>query len=716
MDLATGRTTLVDEARDLLAGMEGALLEIETNGQSDERINAVFRAAHTIKGSAGLFGLTLIERFTQRLENLLDLVRAGSRKIDGELMSLLLRSGDYIARLVDAIENFREAEDPDPVLRQALLDELAAYSHITAELRAFVPVEKPAEKLPAAPAASEGVFHLSIQLAPNALDEGVCPDDLLRHLRERGELLYVLTRTAGLPARDSFVPQRSYLGFEVGLRAHTTIDALSSAFALAGDAVALRIYPPSANPAERLALLAEVPELRPRLEEKWRRAGLAFTPAAAGETETEMAPVPVEVPSPGAPPPERAKAKQAEEKRPEQRMVKVDAGRLDQLINLVGELVIASEGARTSAASSSARREDLLEAMGRVSQLVEHIRDRALNMRMTPIGDVFQRFPRVVRDVAKELNKQIDLEITGAEAELDKSLVERLSDPLLHIVRNAIDHGIEPVRERLAAGKPASGNLRLNAYHESGCIVIEIKDDGRGLDPVRLRKKAIERGLIAEDAALGTSECFQLIFLPGFSTAATVTNLSGRGVGMDVVKRSLEAIRGEIEIESAVGKGTTFRLRLPLTLAIIDGFHVEVAGTTFVIPLDLVVECVDAQSGEGGRRIANLRGEVLPYVRLREVFQLGAGQRLRESLVVVSYGHQRVGLVVDRLLGNSQAVIKPLGQIFRGLHGISSSTILGDGSVALILDIPGLISAANQNYTFDSLGADVGAREEASPR
>ena len=283
-----------------------------------------------------------------------------------------------------------------------------------------------------------------------------------------------------------------------------------------------------------------------------------------------------------------------------------------------------------------------------------------------------------------------------------------MADPLLHIVRNAMDHGIEPVTDRLRVGKSEEGLLRLHAHHESGCIVVEISDDGRGLDPAKLRAKAIDRGLVAADSEMTDAECHQLIFAPGFSTAAEVTNLSGRGVGMDVVKRSLELLRGDIEIESRLGFGTLFRMRLPLTLAIIDGFHVEVAGTVFVIPLDMVVECVDMQATEGSQRILNLRDEPLPYLRLRDVFELERERSKRESLVVVSYGQQRVGLVVDRLVGNSQAVIKPLGEIFRRLHGVSSSTILGDGSVALILDVPTLIAAATGS------GATRGGAHEAA--
>ncbi|HLD65834.1 MAG TPA: chemotaxis protein CheA, partial [Pseudomonas sp.] len=388
------------------------------------------------------------------------------------------------------------------------------------------------------------------------------------------------------------------------------------------------------------------------------------------------------------------KQKQADEKRShEQVFIKVEVGKLDQLINLVGELVIAG-----AAASLSLRQNDtaaMTEANEGVTILVERIRDASLSLRMVAIGEVFQRFPRVVRDISKELGKDIELLVTGADTELDKSMVEKLADPLMHIVRNAMDHGIEPSEARLACGKTARGALRLNAYHESGSIVIEVGDDGRGLDRQRILDKAIEKGLIQADQPLSDSEVFRLVFEPGFSTAAQVTNLSGRGVGMDVVRRNIEQLRGEVEVLSEFGQGTTVRIRLPLTLAIIDGFQVRVADETFVLPLDQVIECVDLGEQEQRHDLVNLRGEALPYVRLRELFGLEVRRGQRESLVVLQFGANRAGVVVDQLVGEFQAVIKPLGQIFAQNKVLSGSTILGDGSVALILDVPNLIQRAS---------------------
>jgi two-component system chemotaxis sensor kinase CheA len=316
---------------------------------------------------------------------------------------------------------------------------------------------------------------------------------------------------------------------------------------------------------------------------------------------------------------------------------------------------------------------------------------------MVQIGDTFTRFRRIVRDVSQEMGKSIDLEIHGGETELDKTIVEKLSDPLMHIVRNSIDHGIEPLEVRRARGKPDTGSLSLNAFHDSGSIVIEVNDDGGGLNKEKILKKAIERGLVREGAALSDSEITNLIFEPGFSTADAVTKLSGRGVGMDVVRRNIDELRGTIEVESYEEAGTTLRIRLPLTLAIIDGFRVGIGAASYVVPLDMVIECLDLgpflESEEN--HLINLRGEVLPFLRLREVFRMQGEIPLRERVVVVQYGDTRAGLVVDRLMGEFQTVIKPLGNLFKHVRGVGGSTILGSGEVALILDIPQLIQLAS---------------------
>ena len=375
----------------------------------------------------------------------------------------------------------------------------------------------------------------------------------------------------------------------------------------------------------------------------------------------------------------------------ENNLIRVDAGKLDQLINLVGELIIAGAGARMTA--QQVGHPQMLESTELLARLVEEVRDSALTLRMVQIGATFNRFQRVVRDVSHELGKDIALSISGGETELDKTVVERITDPLTHLVRNAMDHGIEPLAVRQARGKPAKGNVRLNAFHDAGSIVLEVADDGGGLDPQRILAKAQERGLITEGQVLSEKETFNLIFEPGFSTADQVSNLSGRGVGMDVVKRNITALRGSIELDSVLGQGTCVRIRLPLTLAIIDGFLVGVGQAGYVIPLDLVEECIELETTDCQEQgHVSLRGEVLPFIRLRDLFEDESQAPRRENVVVVSYAGQRAGLVVDHLMGEFQTVIKPLGKLFGTCRGVGGFTILGSGAVALILDIPGLLS------------------------
>jgi two-component system chemotaxis sensor kinase CheA len=389
------------------------------------------------------------------------------------------------------------------------------------------------------------------------------------------------------------------------------------------------------------------------------------------------------------------KQKQVSDKKAaDARLIRVHADKLDQLIDLVGELVIAGASANLIAQKSG--QTTLVEATSVLSRLVENIRDSALQLRMVQIGDTFNRFHRVVRDVSREIGKDIELVISGGETELDKSVVEKIGDPLMHLVRNAIDHGIEPAATRAAAGKPAQGRLELNAYHDSGSIVIEVVDDGGGLPKDRILKKAIERGIAQPGDTLSDQEIINLIFQPGFSTADQVTNLSGRGVGMDVVRKNIQALRGQVDVDSEPGQGSRFTIRLPLTLAIIDGFLVSSGAASYVIPLDMVVECLELNAVSMDRDYLDLRGEVLPFIRLRQLFDVQGEPPKRENVVVVRSAHQKAGIVVDQLLGEFQTVIKPLGSLFRNLRGISGSTILGSGDVALILDVPTLTAIAGR--------------------
>jgi two-component system chemotaxis sensor kinase CheA len=371
--------------------------------------------------------------------------------------------------------------------------------------------------------------------------------------------------------------------------------------------------------------------------------------------------------------------------------IRVDAEKLDHLITRIGELIIAAAGAQVAA--RRARESDLIEQTSTLAGLVEQVRESALQLRMIKIGGVFDRFKRVVHDISRELGKEIQLVIKGEDTELDKTLVEQIADPLTHLVHNAMDHGIEAAEVRSARGKAPAGTVTLNAFHDSGSIVIEVSDDGGGLKRDRILAKAIERGLVESGRELSEGEVFDLIFEPGFSTAERVTNLSGRGVGMDVVKRNITALRGDVALRSTEGAGTTVSIRLPLTLAIINGFQVGVGSSSFVLPLEVIDEVVEL-GALSGHDLMDLRGEVLSFVRLREVFGTPAPAARRESVVVVRHGLQRAGLVVDALLGELQTVIKPLGKMFRAVDCVTGSSILGNGEVALILDVPALVRRA----------------------
>ncbi|WP_036987460.1 chemotaxis protein CheA [Zestomonas thermotolerans] len=643
MDMQAVRSVLLDEARELLVELEQNLLAIESAGADPERINALFRAAHTLKGSSGMFNLHLVVDFTHLMENLLVRVRNGEQAIDGPLVSLLLGCGDYLSRLFDEVAEGRDDSDPDPRERARLCAVLNDYLGGAADSAA-----------PAASAtpASAGLqrWRISLRPEPQVLSYGLDPLAFIQYLTDKGELLSLQILDEQLPALAELDPESCYLGFVLELRTQASRESLEQALEFIAQDCAIELEcldpPPS---------------------------------AAQG----------------GAPAERQAEGQDGGRSRAaEQVFIKVDARKLDELINAVGELVI-----RNSACNAHGvirENPELSELLAGVGQLVEQIRDRALNLRMVPIGEVFQRFPRVVRDVCAELGKRIELKVSGAETELDKSMVEKLNDPLLHIVRNAMDHGIESIEARRAAGKPEQGTLSLNAYHRSGAVVIEISDDGRGLDTERILAKAVERGLVEPDAQLAERDIHNLIFAPGFSTAEQVTDLSGRGVGMDVVRQNIEQLRGSVDIHSVRGQGCTFRIQLPLTLAIIDGFHVVVGDADFVLPLDLVVECLEFTE-RPGNQVINLRGQPLPYMRLAERFGIPRAAGARECLVVVQAGEQRAGIVVDRFVGEIQAVIKPLGRLLDGMRGLAGSTILGDGSVALLLDVPVLVASPVQS-------------------
>lgn len=710
MNLDGALQTFFAEAEDLLNSMEAALLRLDDGNQDMETINEIFRAAHTIKGSAGLFGLDDIVSFTHTVENVLDRARDEKITIGGDLLSILLPCRDHIATLVEHAMHGAENDAECLAQGQALLESLQPWLEASSQ-PAAAPVRAKTQNL----VRSENItdheaWHISVRLGPDLLRNGMDPLSILRFLGTLGEITHITTLTDHLPEFAEFDPEQLYLGFEITLVSGATQQQIEDAFMFVREDSQISIIPPRSNIQAYIDLIKSLPESTQRLGEilvkshaityQELEAALATQKQQAkgegavgmlGDILIDEQSVAPEIVSAALDKQKKIAEKKASA---ENRFIRVDADRLDNLINLIGELVINRQ--RIDLLASKLGNTTLIEAVTSMGNFTEAIRDAALTLRMVPIGDTFQKFKRVVRDTAKSIGKEIDLEIEGAETELDRSMVEKLNDPLMHIVRNAMDHGIEPVAVRESRGKASAGTIKLTARHDAGNIVIGIHDDGGGLDVDKIRKKAIANGILEESVHLSRQEIYQLIFHPGLSTADQVTNLSGRGVGMDVVKRNIEELQGGIEIDSELTVGTSFSIRLPLTLAIIDGFHVAAGHIDFIVPQNTILECVDLDSlvHVKGQHCVNLRGEQVPYIRLREIFALQSAEQTREKIVVVQFGDKRAGIVVDELHGEIQTVVKPMGPIFQALKGIGGSSLLGTGAVALILDIQQLIGFA----------------------
>jgi two-component system, chemotaxis family, sensor kinase CheA len=713
-------SVFIQEGREQLAAMESGLLELELNPDNHDNINAIFRAAHTIKGASGVIECHFIENFMHKVENALDRLRNQTLSVSDGLTGVLLKSCDHLGQLMDVLE----AGKPEPASEvvSAGNELLGVLADILGESYSNTPAAQPSqqiatEKISEVEASGGGIvitdgWHISIRFGENVLRGGMDPLSFIRYLSSLGEILGMETVTDRLPSADKMDPESCYLGFEIHFQTRSSKADIERVFDFVREDCELQILPPNSKLAEYIRLIKELPEDDMRLGEMLVRCG-ALTQAEldiglasqqtlrgddSAKSGAEDSPVQhlgdilVESKVIQKELVQAAVVKQAqvtEKKVVESRLIRVQADKLDQLIDLVGELVIAGASANLLAQRSG--QTDLVESTSVLSRLVENIRDSALQLRMVQIGETFNRFNRVVRDVSKEIGKEIDLLISGAETELDKTVVEKIGDPLMHLVRNSMDHGIESAEYRMQKGKSPRGRVSLNAYHDSGSIVIEVADDGGGLPHEKIRHKAIERGLIQATDTLTEQEILNLIWEPGFSTADKVTNLSGRGVGMDVVRRNIQGLRGSVDVWSKEGEGTKFTIRLPLTLAIIDGFLVGVDQAAYVIPLDMVVECIELKETTADRHYLNLRGEVLPFVRLRDVFDIAGTLPARENVVVVQFAGRKAGIVVDQLMGEFQTVIKPLSTIFRNLRGVAGSTILGTGEVALILDVQALV-------------------------
>jgi two-component system chemotaxis sensor kinase CheA len=626
------RAAYREEAQELLAGLEQALLELEQNPGAEDLVAQIFRTMHTIKGSGAMFGFEDIAGFTHHVETTFDKVRQGKLPVSSSLINLTLAARDHIQRLLE----------PDgEVDAEAEAKILAGFN-----LLGGVASEQPAEEAhkPAPDSGDEVTFRIRFRPPSNLFLTGTNPVLLLRELRELGNCT-VFAHGEGIPALEDLDYEQCYTSWDIELTTSRGEDAIHDVFIFVEADSELLIERTAPDAHSDANLEAIEPVVQPRR-------------SPSGEASPSSS-------------------------------IRVPAERLDNLVNVVGELVTVQ--ARLTQLAVSRGDPEVAFVAEELERLTFRLRDNTMSIRMLPIGATFGRFRRVVRDLARELHKEIEFVTEGGETEIDKTVIEQLNDPLVHMIRNSAGHGIESTEERLAAGKPGKGTIRLAAVHSGAHVLIRIEDDGAGLDAERIRAKAIERGIVAANAELTESETFALIMKPGFSTANEVTSVSGRGVGMDVVQRSLEGLRGSLEIASVKGRGTTITLKLPLTLAIIDGLLVTIGPSYFVLPVASVLECFELPRKQmrtaNGGRFAAVRGEMVPYIDLREYMSILEGEPEQSQVMVAETQCGKFGFVVDKVIGDHQTVIKPMGGLYKNIDTFSGATILGDGTVALILDL-----------------------------
>ncbi|MBY5704445.1 chemotaxis protein CheA [Rhizobium leguminosarum] len=669
------------EAAECLEAIEAGLLDLTHQLDNKDLVDAVFRGLHTLKGSGAMFGFEALAAFTHHCETAFDRVRKGEVAATSELVAAVLAAQDHMRALVDQ----PDADHGDT--GHKLLAQLQAAVGGKEAAPAAVPAPAPAPAPAAvceAPAKKKNSWRIRFSLPANSMANGTNPLGLLDELRDLGECT-VRADTSAIPPLDALAPTELHISWDVTLTSEQDRSAIDDVFIFVLDDMELSVEEiecPAAAPAAAAA----------SVEEKAMPAPVAAAspppvpPAAVPEFRpVEAVPAKREVPA------AVSQAKAAEN-------VRVPAERLDELMDRVGELVIAQS--RLSQLASASTDIALRSVSEEIERLSGELRDTMMVLRMVPVATLFSRFRRLVHDLARETGKVIELVTEGESTEVDKTVIERLADPLVHLVRNSIDHGLETPADRLASGKTEAGTVTLSARQAGGEVIISIKDDGRGINRERVRAKAESSGLIQPGQPLSDSELLQLIFAPGFSTAAAITNLSGRGVGMDVVKKTVEALRGAIDIVSVPGQGSEVSLRIPLTLAIIDGLLVRVGSGRYVIPLSAVEECLELSLEEDlrsrGRSFISLRDSLVPFLRLRDLFRTCTKPDVHQKVVVISTGTERVGLVVDQIVGDHQTVIKSMSKLHNNVATFSGATILGDGSVALILDVGHLVAAGQQ--------------------
>ncbi len=663
-----------EELRDLLESLERGLLDLKAAPEDMGLVNQVFRDLHTVKGSGAMFGFVELAAFIHRFETLFDRVRGGEVPVSAELIRLALAARDEIPGLVDGVA------DPEG-RRDAILAGLGALAEGAAEPAAAVPAATPlVTPLVTGPAL------LEFRLLGEALGLGARPEVVLAELRAMGAE-GIVADLADVPPLDLLEPDQCHIVWRMRLPAAVTEAQVEDVF-LFTDAEwkLVRALPEGEGFAFELGEGAG----EEAGEEAGAGGGAVAAPAGAGPL-AQVAATPVQaasvlqaVASAVAEGPAVVAAAAT---------IRVPAERLDALMDAVGELVIVE--ARLTELARQSRDPALMSTAEQITRLAAGLRDATMTMRMVPMRSLVGRFRRLISGLSDNLGKPVSFNVQGEDTELDKTVIEKLADPLVHVLRNAIDHGMETAEERQSSGKPQTGMIELSAEHAGAEVLIRVRDDGRGMDAARIRAKAVAQGIIAPDAVLTEAQVFALVFEPGFSTATEVTELSGRGVGMDVVRRTIESLRGAIEIESTLGSGTSVTLRLPLTLAIIEGLLVEVAGEKYTLPMAMVQEIValppDRALPKRTGDFLDIRGRFVPFLRLRRLFDCAGEAGAEQNVVIVASGENRVGIVVDRIVGTNQTVIKQMSKLHAGVRAVSGATILGDGSVALILDVGHLI-------------------------
>jgi len=747
IDLSQFHAVFFEESFEGLELMEAALLELDVDNPDSEQINAIFRAAHSIKGGSGTFGFVQVSEFTHILETLLDKVRDGGHAIDADGIELFLQSVDCLRGLLEALQAEQEPDlqRANQLARvfQAVLDG-ATYADSSSQVNTNPPQDNEINEVlePGPPATPEAEnlgtvrqqigFTIDFKPDTDMLKGGNDPVRMLRELATLGEIKTTLDASE-LPPLESLVADNCYVSWHIELITSCKIDDVEEVFEWVEDECELSITP----------IMADAPNVGNNQSEDAQSNSNAQAADTTGQRLVmPSGPLPsldeLQLPSPAVPKsfeaahpiespvqeaikiPVEAKPAKAKPAKVESSSIRVGIDKVDSLINLVGELVITqSMLGQMGSASDSINEENighLREGLVQLEQNTRELQDSVMRIRMLPISFTFNRLPRMVRDISLQLGKQVQLELSGENTELDKTVMEKISDPMVHLIRNALDHGIEMPEVRKAAGKPELGTIVLNAFHQGGSIVIEMTDDGGGIDTERLLAKARGNGLIGESELLTQDQKLELLFAPGLSTSEQVSDLSGRGVGMDVVRRNIQELNGSVEVSTEIGKGSTFRIRLPLTLAILDGQLVTVADQTYIFPLVSISESLQIDGAKvnnlaGGSDVYSLREEYIPILRLDRLFGLRQGEAVLDGslLVVIESEGQKIGVVVDELLAQQQVVIKSLEDNYIRVLGVSGATILGDGNVAMIIDAVGLSSLAGKDIAAAKKLTDAAA-------